>query len=106
MPNTKNLTSWQPGQSGNPAGKPKGTKQLSSWIREMMEDENFTVNVKGKKLGEAPVKAIINTLIIKAINGDLKAIDLLAKYGYGSKFDLTSQNEKLPTPIIALETYK
>ena len=39
MANQDNLKSWLPGQSGNPSGKPKGIKNLSTWIREFLEDE-------------------------------------------------------------------
>lgn len=96
MANEQNLKSWRPGQSGNPAGKPKGTKHFSTWIQEMMEDDQFTRKLSnGKTKKELPVKAIVSTLIAKALGGDMKAIDLLAKYGYGSKFDITSKNEPL-----------
>ncbi len=101
MANTKNLTPWRPGISGNPAGKPKGAKHLSTWIQEMMGDETFIHKLaNGKTKKEAPVKAIVKTLIIKAVDGDYKAIDLLAKYGYGSRLDLTSNFHELPTPIL------
>src|SRR5665213_3510669 len=100
MANEQNLQSWQPGQSGNPSGKPKGTKHLSKWIQEMMEDESFEQKLSdGTVLKGAPVKAIVMTLLTKGIAGDMKAIDLLGKYGYGSKLDVTSDDKPLPTPI-------
>ena len=92
-PKTEHLevTRWQAGQSGNPAGKPKGTKNLSSWIRDMLEDESFTQKLKnGKTVKGAPVQAVVKTLIEKAIQGDMKAFDLLARYGYGTKVDVTT----------------
>lgn len=106
MANEYNLTPWKPGQSGNPAGKPKGTKHLSTWIQEMMEDENFKHKLSnGKIVAELPVKAIVATLITRALDGELKAIDIIAKYGYGTKFDFTSSNKPLPTPIIPVPIY-
>lgn len=100
MANAQNLRPWQSGQSGNPAGKPKGTKHFSTWIQEMMEDEQFVRKLaNGKSKREAPVKAIVATLITKALDGDLKAIDLLAKYGYGSRHDITTDSQPLPAPI-------
>lgn len=105
MSNIQNLKPWQPGQSGNPSGKPKGTKHLSSWIQELMEDEEFIHKVKGGKTKkEVPIKAIVTTLILKAIDGDTKAFDLLAKYGYGTKHDITSKNQQLPMPIFSMDT--
>lgn len=96
MANEQNLKPWKPGQSGNPAGKPRGTKHLSTWIQEMMEDDTFTHKLaSGQTKKEAPVKAIVSTLIKKAIEGDMRAIDLLAKYGYGTKLDLTSKDQPL-----------
>jgi hypothetical protein len=100
MANEQNLKPWKSGQSGNPSGKPKGTKHLSSYIREMMVDESFEHKLEdGTILKGAPVKAILNVLVLKAINGDMKAIDLLGKYGYGTRIDLTSDDKPLPSPI-------
>lgn len=99
--NEHNLKPWKPGQSGNPSGKPRGTKHLSTWIREMLEDDNFTIELTdGTLKKEAPIKAIVTTLVTKAIDGDMKAFDLLAKYGYGTKLDLTNKGSSIPTPIL------
>ncbi len=101
MANEKNLTSWQPGQSGNPKGKPKGAKHISTRIREMLEDESFVYpTLNGRMPQGAPINTIISVLIAKAIDGDLKAIDLLGKYGYGSKIDLDTSVHFLPAPIL------
>jgi hypothetical protein len=100
MANEQNLQSWQPGQSGNPSGKPKGTKHLSTWIRELMEDETFDEKLTdGTIVRGAPIKAILTVLLTKAVHGDMKAIDLIGKYGYGTRLDLTSDDQPLPTPI-------
>lgn len=36
--NTSGLKPWQPGQSGNPGGRPKGTKELTELCRDMTRD--------------------------------------------------------------------
>ena len=103
-PKTEHLkgTQWQQGQSGNALGKPKGAKHLSTRIREMLEDDSFEQKLKdGMLIKGAPADAIIRVLIAKAIKGNFKAIDLLAKYGYGSKVDITSDYRPL-MPITAL----
>ena len=101
MANMQNLKPWQPGQSGNPAGKPKGTKHLSTHIRELMEDEDFVQKLRGGRVIQGPpVEAIVRTLMTKALYGDLRAFDLLAKYGYGTKVDITSGDQPIPIPIL------
>lgn len=99
-PKTEHLTAtkWQAGHSGNPAGKPKGTRHISTWISEMLEDEQFEKRLRNRTVVKgAPIKAIVGTLIVKALNGDLRAIELIAKYGYSAKFDVTEHIA--PTPI-------
>jgi hypothetical protein len=83
---------WKPGQSGNPNGVPKGTKQLSTWIQKLLNDEKFEyIILSGKQKGNtitykgAPVKAIVGVAIHKAMKGDVKWAEWLAKHGYGSK---------------------
>jgi hypothetical protein len=80
---------WKPGQSGNPAGKPKGTKHLSTYIQEALTDENFELKLKdGTILKEMPIKAIIKTAVAKSVSGDTRAMEWLAKHGYGDKLVL------------------
>lgn len=100
-PNTQQLeaTRWKPGQSGNPTGKPRGTKHLSTHIREMLEDESFEHKLRdGSIFKGAPVKAVIKSLIAKALDGDLRAFELLARHGYGTNIEFDVKD--LPTPIL------
>lgn len=80
---------WKPGQSGNPKGKPKGTKHLSTYIQEALTDPNFELKLKdGTILREMPIKAIIKTAVAKSVSGDTRAMEWLAKHGYGEKLNL------------------
>lgn len=106
MANNHNLKPWKPGRSGNIAGKPKGTKHLSTWIRDMLNDESFVTLIRDHKLGYkeykgAPMKAILEVLVMKSMQGDLKAFELLCRFGYGNKLDITSLDEKVGMPILA-----
>lgn len=88
----ENLKSWKPGQSGNPAGKPKGAKNLSTLIQEMMSDDEFELLLEHplhgiEKYTGMPAKAIIHTAMRRAANGDQRWADWLAKYGYGTPND-------------------
>jgi hypothetical protein len=100
MANNENLTPWKKGQSGNPKGKPKGTRHLGTIIRDMLDDPKFAYQVKGVEVRGNAAEAMVATLIIKAIQGDIRAFDTLAKYGYGTKLDLTSDNKPIPMPIL------
>lgn len=98
----KNLIPPKKGEVRNPKGKPKGTKHLSTWIKEMMEDEAFelflTHPIKGvEKFEGAPVKAIIQTALRKAANGDKQWADWLGNFGYGQKHVVEMKN-----PVIAI----
>ena len=80
---------WKPGQSGNPKGKPKGTIHLSTYIQDMLTDPNFELKLKdGTILKEMPIKAIIKTAVAKSVSGDTRAMEWLAKHGYGEKLNL------------------
>lgn len=68
-------------------GKPKGTKHLSTYIQEALIDPDFELKLKdGTILKEMPMKAIIKTAIAKSVSGDTRAMEWLAKHGYGEKF--------------------
>ena len=104
MANEQNLKPWKPWQSGNPKGPKPGYKHLSTHIQEMLNDENFELKLaNGEIFKGAPVKAIIKTAMIKAMKGDVKAFDILGKYGFGTKTDITTNGKDLPTPIIPLD---
>lgn len=100
MPNNPNaaanLTVPKKGEVRNPKGKPKGTKHLSTWIQDLSADENFTqwMTQPGTAAYEykgAPIKAIVMSAIKLAIAGDASAREWLAKYGWGSKLEVTSE---------------
>ncbi len=71
-------------------GPPKGTKHISTWIQNMLNDEDFETLLDHPTKGYiefkgAPLKAIIQTAMRKAIGGDKQWADWLATHGYGTK---------------------
>jgi hypothetical protein len=92
-------TQFKPGQSGNPAGTKPGTVHISTHIQRLMEDEDFEANILDPKIGireykGAPVRAVLQVALTKAINGDLKATDLLMKYGWSQKIETEHSGEQ------------
>jgi len=71
MPKPENVEPYQfqPGQSGNPKGKPKGARSMSTILRELLET---TIEVDGEKIPYS--EAIIKKLIKRADKGNLIAI--------------------------------
>lgn len=87
LQNLKPFTGADDPRRGHPR---KGSKHISTWIQEMLNDEEFEATLLDSKKGiveykGAPLKAIIKVAIHHASQGDTKWAEWLAKYGYGSK---------------------
>src|SRR5262249_13119552 len=67
---------FQPGQSGNPNGRPKGVRNASSMARDALE-RTVNVKVKGTWRKMTVRKASYLRLGEKAVVGDAKALDYL-----------------------------
>lgn len=92
---------------GSKGGKNKaGSKHLSTIIRELADDIDWDkTTLKNKdelkaKYGKNGFKAVAYVALTKAMTGDTKAMDWLAKYGYGTKIDITSGDEPLQKIIV------
>ena len=67
MPNTVGLVApWRPGQSGNPAGKPKGRRNIPALIRECITEDEAV--------------ALVRRVYDEALAGKESARDWLARY--------------------------
>jgi len=101
MANEKNLipitseTAAELGAKGGAAKK--GKKHINTWIQELLQDEEFAAKIRiGYELQDfkgAPITAIIKAQMIKAVEGDTKAFDALAKHGWPSKSDVNNSGE-------------
>jgi len=71
-------TQFKPGESGNPKGRPKGTKNLATDLSEELA-EMIVVNEGGRQLKISKQRAMIKSLLAKALKGDTRAATVLLK---------------------------
>jgi Family of unknown function (DUF5681) len=69
-------TRFRPGVSGNPRGRPKGTENLSTLVRDAL-NEQVVVAENGRRRKICKRQAIIKQLINRSAQGDLKAMQML-----------------------------
>lgn len=85
-----NLKPWRPGVSGNPKGRPKGSRSWSKVVNELLNDEQLLTELDKHGLVEGgnlygcknAVELISVTQVARAVNGDHKAADWLRKVQY------------------------
>lgn len=94
------------GEVRNPKGKPKGTKHLSTIIQELANNIDWDkTTLKNKdelkqKYGKNGFKAVAYVALTKAMTGDTRAMEWLAKHGYGTNIDITSGGDKLNIALV------
>jgi hypothetical protein len=81
------LTPYKPGQSGNPKGKPKGSLNMSTMLRIMLNEK--TKDEDGKKTTHKAL--IIKKVIEKAKDGNLKASEMVFDRTEGKPAQTISQ---------------
>src|ERR1700746_3913845 len=67
---------FEPGQSGNPRGRPPGSKNLSSLLKKAI-DEPVIVVENNRRRRIAKREAIVKQFVNQSAKGDLKATQLL-----------------------------
>jgi hypothetical protein len=66
-------TRFQKGQSGNPKGRPRGTKNLRTDLMEELQ-ETIVVREGDKTVRMSKQRAMIKTVMTKTLKGDARAI--------------------------------
>jgi hypothetical protein len=95
MPNKENLIPAKKGDVRNPTGKPKGTRNRSTIVREWMEAMERTKNpITGET--EELTQADIATLAVlkKARSGDVNAYRELMDSAFGKNPDIIQDETK------------
>jgi len=92
MANNENLKPFQKGVSGNPKGRPKGVKNWSTVVQQLLADENLidkVVTTKPAYWNDLPTQnaanAIVVAMMIKALQGSMEAANWLRRTGFGEK---------------------
>lgn len=99
-----NLKPWQAGQSGNPAGRKQGSKNISTIVQELLDHEaNADVLAQSnvaelvKDMPTSYAKAVVWVTIQKALKGDMRAIIWLAEQ---QERDLVQRDVERREPIV------
>ena len=105
MAKEENLKPFTPDNAADMGAKggraKKGSKHLSTLIRDIGANIDWDkTNLKDKEklkkqYGNNGWQAIVYVAVTKAIGGDTKAMDWLAKNGYGTKLDITTDDEPI-----------
>lgn len=101
-PNAKdNLIPVKKGEVRNPNGRPKGSKNFSTMVKEVIANEAYLQKViknsKSKPFWFDETKpstgayAYITAVMVKAMSGDVQAAEWLTRRGYGIEFEEEQQ---------------
>lgn len=108
-----NLKPFKKGQSGNPAGRPKGVKNWSTVIKQLLADEELLDRVMKKKPSYwegVPQKNAANmiaiAMMIKAMEGDHRAATWINKSAFGDKLTVDAEDGLFQTSKIEVEIVK
>lgn len=100
----ENLNPFQKGQSGNPAGRPKGSKNRASIVKHWLEATESIVNpLTGEKETLSQQDIMTLAIIKKARKGDVAAYRELMDSAHGKiteHTDITSGGEPVSIPVI------
>lgn len=106
-----NLKQWQKGQSGNPLGRKTGSKNISTLVRELLEQEinpELPLNPKVASLVQSKptsyAQAVVLAMLHKAIEGDVRAAQFIAEHSMRSELADTEaglfQSSKLIVEVV------
>lgn len=93
-------TQFKKGQSGNPKGRPKGIKNLTTDLQEELESK-IQITEDGKTFAVSKQRALIKTLLAKAMKGDARSANVViqlaisieqANAQYGDSEELSTED--------------
>src|SRR5262245_3868094 len=72
-------TRFRKGRSGNPRGRPRGSRNFASLMEEALA-EPVMINENGRRRKATKLEVIVKQLVNKAAQGDHRSIQLLMAY--------------------------
>jgi hypothetical protein len=91
-------TRFAPGVSGNPRGRPRGSKNLKTDVLEEI-GERVTVREGEKSRSISKQRAIVKAVVLRALRGDAKAVTTLI--GLLLRFQESAPGEDVPIELAA-----
>ena len=89
-------TRFQKGQSGNPKGRPKGSKNLSTLLEEELE-QPVLITENGRRRKITKRRASMKQLVNRAASGEHRALQILINYMHDHEKQADSS---APDPLI------
>jgi hypothetical protein len=87
-------TRFQPGQSGNPNGRPKGSVNLKTDLRSELS-EQIRIREGERSLKVSKQRAMLKALVAKALKGDARAANVVLTL-VGKLFEPEAAVEQMP----------
>jgi hypothetical protein len=88
---------FQEGQSGNPRGRPKGSKGLANLLRDSLY-QTVRVREGNRVQRRAKIEVALNVLVNQAVQGDSRALSKVMEFA--QKFDCLAPPEERITKIV------
>ena len=100
MANEKNLIPFEKGESGNPNGRPKGSRNRATIVRQWLEINRETINpLTGKKEKMEIQDEMVLKQIEKSLEGDTAAFKELMDSAHGKAVQSFEHSGKDGEPL-------
>ena len=96
---------FQPGNSGNPGGRPKGVRNFKTDLREELS-ESISFREGGRDISISKQRALIKRLVASAIEGDARAIATLMSFCARAFGDDNDDQQQAPEDREIVQAFK
>jgi hypothetical protein len=90
-------TRFKPGQSGNPKGRPKHRKNISTVFREVL-NENIKIKEGDKIKTVSKAEAMVRGTVLKALKGDTKSVMMVLELDE----KIQQEQKSAPTRVVRM----